>query len=311
MKSSPLIVGMGLVASFAFGQVVPAGVSIAISNEIAPAGAVTQVKIKLTEPKPIIWTGMKAAFDESFFDEFLGLAAAGGLTGVGVIDRGNLRLELSTFTPGALDPDYPLVTIAVKTKPGLPVGYRVPVSIDLGSSSWIDPNGVPFDKEAKPGSVTIGGAQFISDVLPGGGLLQPGQTFRVLGGGFNSTTKARAEGAKLRSVKPNELLFEVKMPLRLDGADIIAVNKAKEETEYFSYPRGIKTAPSTNVALHGMVPVFSTSAHLVAQAGLSGNARAVVGIGIQNPGTEASVVAMELEDVLGGGMAETKILLAW
>ena len=100
MKSSPLIVGMGLVASFAFGQVVPEGVSIAISNEIAPAGAVTQVKIKLTEPKPIIRTGMKASFDESFFDEFLGLAAAGGLTGVGVIDGGHLRLELSTFTPG-------------------------------------------------------------------------------------------------------------------------------------------------------------------------------------------------------------------
>ncbi|MCX6613308.1 MAG: hypothetical protein NTW74_20975 [Acidobacteria bacterium] len=309
MKSSPLIVGLGLVASFAFGQVVPTGVSIAISNEIVPASSVAQVKVMLTEPKPIIRTGMKAAFDESFFDEFLGLSAAGGLTGVGVIDRGTLRLELSTLTPDAYVTGYPLVTIAVKTKPGLPVGYQVPVSLDLASSSWLDPTGTPFAKEVKPGSVTIGGTQFISNVVPGGGMLKAGDSFLVMGGGFTKDEKGRAEGARLKSVRPNELQFEVKAAMKLDGTRIVVDNGAREQTTYYAYPRGLKTAPSTNAALRGVVPVFSNGATLEAKAGLSGSMSSVVGIGLQNPTRGGVTIELECDDVIGSAAGTAKISL--
>ena len=300
---------LGLVglASLAFAQVAPVGVSIALTNEVVPAGSIAQVKVMLTEPKPIIRTGMKASFDESFFDEFLGLAAGGGLHGVGIVNGGKLRLELTNLTPDALQAGYPLVTIAVKTKPGLPLGYKVPVSLDMSFSNWIDTSGVAYTSEMKPGSVAIGGTQFIGNVIPGGGTIPAGATFKAIGGGFTKNESARVEGARLRSVSGTEMLFEVKAPLKLDGLRIVAQNGFKDQTTYYAYPRGIKTAPSTNPALNGVVPIFPITANLKAQAGLGGDPNTVLGVGLQNPTSTDTSVELHIVDVLGRNLSEAKV----
>lgn len=310
MKLSRVAVLAGLAWGSLLGQVTGSpNVSISIGDEVVPAGGVVQVKVKLTEPKPIIRTGMRADMDASFFDEYLGISAAAGLHGIAMVTGGKLRLELATLTPEAYNPDYPILMVAVRVKAGLPVGYRVPVALDLANSSWLNPLGVPYPKEAKAGTVTIGGTQYISNVLPGGGLLQPGQTFRVLGGGFDGTTKSRSESARLRSVRPNELLFEVKQPMRLDGAYVVVTNKANERTEYYSYLRGLKGQPTRNAALQGVVPVFSSQGNLLAVAALSGNRNAVVGIGLQNPTAAPVTIELECEDALWRGMAGASVTL--
>ena len=163
MKSSLALSLILITAAAAFGQPDP-GVSLSVSTEVVPAGGVAQVKVFLTEPKPIVRTGMVADFEESFFGDFPGIAAGGGLTGVARIRNGRLRVELSTLTPTGLDSDYPILTIAVATRPHLPHGATMPVNLDLGQSSWLNPAGRPYLKEAKPGSVAIGAGKVLPEV---------------------------------------------------------------------------------------------------------------------------------------------------
>ena len=99
------------------------GVSLAVSDEIVPAGGVAQIKVFLTEPKPIIRTGMVMDLNATFIDEVLGISAAGGATGVAQYSNGRLRIEVRSLSPAPVSSDYPIVTIAIRL-PALPPGRR-------------------------------------------------------------------------------------------------------------------------------------------------------------------------------------------
>lgn len=297
MTMFPMIVAMVALGVVAKAQ--PAGgVSLRVTTETVPAGGVAQVKIELTEPKPIVRSGMFADFDESFFDGFLGFSAGGELTGVARVQNGRLRVELSGYPNAALLADYPLVTVAVRTKATLPVGAATPIALDLSNSFWIGETGQTFAEEAKTGGVTIGGTMFVSNVLAGAGTLARGETVRVTGAGFVNGTKVRAENLKLVSISPAELVLRADGGTQLSGERIRVELPNKERQTYYSYLRGVKVQPTADSALTGIMPVFSSKAHQSAMAGLSASGR-VAGIGLQNPGRTG--VRIQLDTVSAAG----------
>lgn len=258
-------------------------VSLAVSDEIAPAGGVVQIKVFLTEPKPIVRTGMAMDLNATFIDEVLGVSAAGGATGVARYSNGRLRIELNGLFAVPPARDYPIVTIAIRLQPFLPPGARIPVQLDLGNSFWLAPGGQPYAEEARPGSITVGESMYISNVLPGGGTIPPGGTFRITGAGFASNARVQMEGARPSAITPTEITMTAREPVRLDGERIRIANPPGGEQVYFSYLRGIKTQWTAQPALEGMVPVFSTNAARFAIVPLANQPGVVTAVGLQNP----------------------------
>lgn len=283
------------------------GVSMRVSTETVPAGGVAQVKVSMTEPKPIVRTSLMESFEDSYFDSFLGIAGGGGLAGVAQLRRGGLRLELSAASALLLDSDYPILTLAVKTRETLAEGRSTPVALDLSRSNWISPEGFAYEEEAKPGAVITGGTFYVSDVLPGGGTIPARRQFRVLGSGFREGMKVRAEGAKLVSITTNEVVMEAMVPMRLDGLRI-RVEQGKDRKEYFSYLRGKRVNESAHAALRDMTPVFSANAAHMALAPVTSNG-AVNAIGVQNPAGDAIEVVFTAESLFGATLQQAALHL--
>src|SRR4051812_6081746 len=98
-----------VLAPAALGAVVPfAGVSLAVSEEKAPPGGIAQVKISVTEPKPISTGSMFTSF--AGFDAFAGIAVmspANDTYGVAQIRGSQIRFAvLSTTGSFGTEPDY-------------------------------------------------------------------------------------------------------------------------------------------------------------------------------------------------------------
>jgi len=162
-----------------------------------------------------------------------------------------------------------------------------------------EPAGADLSEEAKAGGVVIGGTMFVSNILPGGGTLQAGETMRVTGSGFISDLKVNMEGMELVSFSPTELLLRAVVSTQTSGEEIRVELPSKEEARYFSYLRGTKVQPTANASLQGMMPVFSTQAYMAALAGLKNTAGHVAAIGLQNP-TKAPV-RVQLDDYSPSG----------
>lgn len=275
------------------------GVCLTVSSETVPAGGIAQVKVFLTEPKPIVRTSMAARYSSSFFGDVFGIAAGRGLSGVAKVGAGQLRIELSAFSKAGLDSDYPLLTFAVSTQPNLPKGATASVSLDFANSSWIGPSGQPYpETELKNGSVTIDGTMYVSNVIPGGGTLAPGETFRVTGAGFVKDMKARGDEVRLQSSTPNELVMVARKRAVLDG-ELLRFESKNHKVEYFSYVRAQKTRFSTHPALSGMVPVFSTNASLQSVADILRSPGTVTAIGLQNPTPNVQRLHVDALDARG------------
>ncbi|MBL8213701.1 MAG: hypothetical protein JNK87_23485 [Bryobacterales bacterium] len=295
--------GLTITASAQTGEVL----SLRVSEEMTPAGGVAQVKVSMTEPKPIVRSSFFESFDDAYFGDFLGISAA-GQTGVAQYRNDKLRLELSSPGPVLPPNDYPMVTIAVTTNPLLATGRIAAVSLDLAQSAWIGADGLAYLEEAKTGSVTIGGSFYISDVIPGGGTIPAGGRYRVLGRGFTSDLRARAEDSKLVSVSPTEFVMEAKKAMQLDGLRITA-DQGKERVTYFSYLRGVPMAPSAHPALQNMKPVFSTEVARTATAALLPEEGMVNAIGLQNPTASAGEIRLGAYSLFGEKLAEAIVLL--
>src|SRR4051812_9083248 len=122
-----------VLAPAALGAVVPfAGVGLSVSDEFAPPGGIAQVKISVTEPKPISTGSMFSNFRG--FDAFAGLAVmspANDTYGGAQIRGSQIRFPvLSTTGSFGSDPDYPILTVAARIPATAPLNSVMPVSIE-------------------------------------------------------------------------------------------------------------------------------------------------------------------------------------
>ena len=144
------------------------------------------------------------------------------------------------------------MTVALRLKPTVQNGQVFGVALDQSASFWRNLLGLPIAVELKPGSITVGGSVSITNVVPGGGVLPAGGTFRILGMGFSPQTKVQLNPLKASSIQyvsPGEIRVTVKDGGVLDGTKIQVSNPDNSSDTYYSYLRGVPVGASARPLL--------------------------------------------------------------
>jgi hypothetical protein len=316
-KFSTLCIALATCAG-AVAQVAPT--TIKVSSETTPPGGMAQLKVFLTSPMPI--TSGSTRMDMSFvdFDSLDGISlfnAAGDVIGAAVVDGGKVNMKFAspkgTF---GTDLDYPIMTVALRLKPTAQNGHVFPVILDPSASFWRDLFGLPIAMELKPGSITVGGSISVTNVLPGGGFLPAGATFRILGMGFSRDTKVQLNGLKasgIEFVNTGEIRVTLRDAGILDGTKISVTNPDKSSDTYYSYLRGVPIGQSVRPLLARTVPVFSSNTMFegVLPSTISPmvNPDYFTAIGLQNPGRATAIVTVESHGSGGALTGSTTVTL--
>jgi hypothetical protein len=299
-------------------QVAPS--TIRISSETAPPGGMAQMKVLLTSPMPITSGGMFVDLSAVDFASIDGIAlfnANGDVNGAAVVNGGNVDMKFTSpnGTFGATV-DYPIMTVALSLKPTSQNGQIFPVVLNPSASFWQNLLGLPIAVELKPGSITVGGSVSITNILPGGGVLPAGGTFRILGMGFSPQTQVQVAPLKASSIQyvsSSEILVTVKDGGLLDGTKIQVTNPDRSSDTYYSYLRGVPVGVSARALLARTVPAFSIrtmfDATLPSTISPTVNADYFTAIALQNPGASDAVVTLESHDASGALTGSTNIAL--
>ena len=255
------------------------------------------MKLQTTEGTPISGGRPTFAYDASFFEDVAGIAlfsATGEAAGVAVIDGNRVAIAYDTTEP--FTESYPVMTVAMRIRPDLPVGSQQPFGFDL-SSLWTL-NGSTVLARTDPGTVTVGGSVAITDVVPGGGWQPTGTVVSVRGVGFTSGSRLRARGISIGSVRfmsPTEMRFTLQQAANLTGAEVRADNPDLSRSIYLSYTRGIAAATSGRSLLSLTRPIFSGRARTISTVGpvSAMNALQYAGLALQNPNVDGTEVTID------------------
>jgi hypothetical protein len=284
--------------------------TIRVSSETVPPGGMAQMKVLLTSPMPITSGGMYMDMSSVDFASIDGIAlfnAAGDVSGAAVVDGGKVDMKFTSpnGTFGATL-DYPIMTVALRLKPTVQNGQVFPVALNPAASFWRDLLGLPIPVELKQGDITAGGSISITNVVPGGGVLPAGGTFRIIGMGFSSQTKVQVNPVKASSIQyvsSTEIRVTVKDGGVLDGTKIQVTNPDNSSDTYYSYLRGIPVGVSAHALVARTVPAFSSrtmfEAMLPSTISPMVNADYFTAIGLQNPSPADAVVTLESYNAAG------------
>ena len=239
-------------------------VELRVSHETAPPGGIAQIKVELTEPKPISTGLFKVNGD---FGELAGVSIyspLGDAYGVAIPIAGGLRLHAtsSLASLGTGDSDYPLVALTVKVPTTAVVGTVFPIALDPGGLTLTGPGGVKYVATVEAGSLTVGNMPAVEDVIPGSDLVPAGQTVTVLGRGFTPNADLDIENAIISQklfVSPEQFAITLASDFLMHGARFrlrVDQNDDDEtETFYFSYQKTTNAFASKYGALQSIEPV--------------------------------------------------------
>jgi len=280
-----------------------------------------QMKVLMTSPMPISSGGMYMDMSSVDFASIDGIAlfnAAGDVNGAAVVNGGKVNMQF-TSPNGTFGStlDYPITTLALRLNPTAQNGQVFGVSLNQSASFWRDLLGLPIAVELKPGDITVGGSVSITNVVPGGGSLPAGGTFRILGMGFSPQTKVQVNPLKASSIQyvsPEEIRVTVKDSGVLDGTKIQVSNPDKSADTYYSYLRGVPIGVSARPLLARTVPAFSNrtmfEAMLPSTISPLVNGDYFTAIALQNPGAADAVVTVESHAADGAVTGSTTVTLS-
>lgn len=242
------------------------GVSLKVGDETAPAGGMVQMKVFVTEPKPISTGKSSFSFDSAFISSIDGIAMfspARDVYGAAVVDAGSIRLTyLSPSATFGTTLDYPVITVAARIKPNLPLGSTMPMSI--GSSPlFLGPLGSVYPTEVKNGQLTIAPGVSVMNVTPGSAALAAGSVVTLSGINFDAFTTVRLAETKIAEAKlvnANRIDLTLGSAVDMHGERIRVNNRDGSADTYFSYQRTVPAAASTRALLAKTVPVFPQAA---------------------------------------------------
>jgi hypothetical protein len=123
---------IGAAAGLALAAAVFPGVSLSVSRETAPPGGIAQMKVFVTEPKPISTGGAFMTFDA--YADVVGIALMNpnqDVAGVALV-RGT-DVSLAFTSPSATfgtSVDYPVLAVAGHVPADAPIGAYYPLTID-------------------------------------------------------------------------------------------------------------------------------------------------------------------------------------
>lgn len=292
------------------------GLLMKVGSATVPTGGIFQYQLLLTEPKPIGTSSTRPTIPGSALGPVRGVAVndkSGKAVGIAVINGTNIVISLES--PDALlgtDIDYPLLILTAPVT-STATGSSFQVALDP-SSTFFNGSSAYTIQENVPGTLTIGGTLSIIDVTPGGGALKPGDTFSVLGVGFDANTKIQVNndpGATQTFVSANQIDVTIGSPcvpdsnpctpaptLQLDGDRIRAIKSSTNETaEYFSYARtDDESGASANVTVTQVHPMFSLQTYAVGSIPYASDATHFTGISVQNTSATDATFKVEVLD---------------
>jgi hypothetical protein len=225
------------------------------------------------------------------------------------------------------DITYPVITMSMPLSNSLTPGATFPLSIDTASTSFFDASKAYTTLEFAPGTLTIApaGSPYVSDVLPGGGLLADRTLIKIFGAGFNANTKVSIEGTTIvpvdqTVVNPGEVDVRIcngtvadgvatcpgtGATFQLDGERVRVKDTGSNFTiEYYTYLRADDVAGSSATALVNQVhPMFSRLTYLSATIPFVNGGTQFTGLSLQNTGAAVADIKIELLDASNASLA--------
>jgi hypothetical protein len=273
-----------------------AGVSLKVSHETAPPGGIAQIKVTVTEPKPITTGRMALSFTR--LDRFAGIAAmspANDTFGVAQLRNSEIDFSvLSTTSSFGTNLDYPILTVAARVPATTPLGTVIPVSLGSDGLRMLAPGGTVYPSELDDGSVTVARGISIDNVTPGSADLPAGSVVTIVGHGFVPATKVRFNEAVLSSVRyvdSTQIQVVLASAARMHGMRIRAENPDGRKTTYFSYQRTRRQGTSAFPAFQNVVPLFPLRMATQARVRIAAVSTALA---VQNIGTTTVRTTVDL-----------------
>lgn len=287
------------------------GLSFKILDESVPPGGVAQMKVTITEPKPIS-TGRGGMLYDGF-DVVDGIALISPADDtVGIARVMGHEIELALRSPSGTygtTVDYPVLTIAGHVPATTPLGSSFLFDLDAASLSFLDATGTPYPVEVKPGRLTVAPTISIDDVQPGSADLPAGSVVRILGTNLSPKTEIRLDEVRLASqrfVSANEIDIVLAGPARMHGMHVKAKSPGGLTASYFSYQRTKRDGESLDPLFAGLVPVFPRRSTTAATIDLTGD---TAGVGFQNIGATPSTITAELATADGTWLSSATFAL--
>lgn len=304
------------------------GLQMSVADATVPTGGIYQYQLLLTEPKPIGNSSTRPTIPTGPRGPVRGVAvndATGQAVGIAVINGADISVSIQS--PNAslgTDVDYPLLVL---TMPVTATSGQFTMGMDPSSTFFLGGSQYSI-LENTPGTLTIGGTVSITDVVPGGGVIKPGDTVKILGIGFDANTKINMNNVNTMStnfisskeidVTINSLCVPESNPcapassMPMDGERVRATNTANnDKSEYFSYDRTDDAPGNSGNALVNLVhPMFSQQLLHSGTFAFKAGGTQFTGIALQN--TDFSVdatVKIEALDSAGNSLANSTQLV--
>jgi len=279
-----------------------AGVELRIADETVPPGGMLQLKVQITEPKPISKGGQRARFNANFLGPVQGIhlfSPSGDASGTAVLSKGAAHFSLgSPLSSMGNAIDYPILTIAMPVKPTAKPGQTATLALDPSLSRLVDPNGQDYSVLLTNGTLTVGGTLSISNIVPGGGLVPAGTKIAILGMGFQADSKIQVNEATLATqtyVSANEIDVTLTADTNMTSRRIRIVNQStNEKVTYYSYQRTTAIGKSTHALVANTVPLFASTTWSLAYFKPVLNGSQFSGLALENPTPQTVNVRLQL-----------------
>ncbi len=242
-----------------------AGLSLRIRDESGPAGSIVQVKVDVTEPKPISSGKGKV--------KVKGIATVAGIAlmnehqdtyGVAMVNGDELTFNITSPSGVFGTPaDYPILGIAGTVDQSAPNGQSFPLTIDASGLGFTGPNGTVYATEITNGRLTVANGVTIGDVKPGSSAVPAGGVVHLYGTNFTPNTRIQFNEADIREqrfINSRQIDIVVGSRTEMHGMRIRARNDEKDdksEATYFSYERTTASGTSNDSLLRAAVPLFA------------------------------------------------------
>ena len=275
--------------------------ALKIPNESAPPGGWFQMKVKVTEPKPIIISS--AAMSSPFAVQGIVLPGSPDAGGAAVL--GPSGLVLRTISPSGtmgMSLAAPIIAVTFAVPAGMPVGAKAQLVLDPAASSFLAPLGV-YVPDVKQGMFTAGGTLSIGDIIPGGGFLPAGSAITVTGMGFQPGALVEVDGIDIVSatlIDSTRIDAVIAAAAQLDGRRVSVRNPDGTRAAYFSYLRARALGESARpllLATETVFPVLPFSGAIFPVPAVA--AGTFFAVAAQNPGPATSQVTIALQSPAG------------
>ena len=295
-----------------------------IADEIVPPGGMLQLKVEVTESKPIlkgrqgVHFASQASQGLAGVPHFSGLAifsVLGDASGVAVLSPGSVQFYFSSpLDSMGMDPDFPVLVMDTPISKDASRGTRSLLTFDLNNSEWFDPNSQEYPVILSPGELTIDGNISISSVSPGGVVVPAGKPISIKGIGFNPDAKvdvSEADIATSKYVSSKEIQITLKTAVNLEHRRVRVTNKStNERVEYFPYQRTKASGSSINPLMAASYPLFSDAQLTVGYFKPVLEGTTYSGLALRNISNQAVSVRLDLHSAQGDLLARSNFSLS-